>query len=82
MEIIAHADSGLVDVYAMLSFQFDDGPVETLDSTKLPPDWRLPFEPAWSPLQPLGNEWRKSGRSAVLKVPSAASRIESNYLIN
>ena len=82
METIAHADSGLLDVYRTVSFQFDDGLVETLDSTKLPPDWRSLFEPDWLPLQLLGDEWLKSGRSAVLKVPSAVSPRESNYLLN
>ena len=38
--------------------------------------------PVAGALQLIGDEWVKSGRSAVLEVPSAVIETDSNYLLN
>jgi len=50
------------------------------DRKRLPPNWRT--YPAPHELQSIGDEWVRSGRSAVLEVPSAVIDTDSNYLLN
>ncbi len=54
--------------------------VETITLTELPEKWNDPANRAH--LQALGSDWARSGRSAVLAVPSAVIPAETNYLIN
>lgn len=54
--------------------------VRSLTPDTLPSGWNSPLV---SPeTQTLGDEWIRSGRSPVLRVPSAIIPGESNYLIN
>lgn len=46
----------------------------------LPKNWRSMI--AYPDLQTIGSEWYESGRSLVLKVPSAVIHKEYNYIIN
>ena len=47
---------------------------------ELPVNWRrMPAPPA---LADLGTEWARSGRAAVLVVPSAIVPAECNYILN
>ena len=64
--------------YVIIPVSFDDTLVQTLKT--LPPDWaRWPV-----PLstRQAGDQWVASARSLVLKVPSAVTRGECNYVIN
>lgn len=66
--------------YVVISCSFPEVLVEELDISHLPADW---FEtPGPAALQRIGDLWIREKRSAVLRVPSAVTRIESNYLIN
>src|SRR3954468_21276871 len=53
---------------------------ETLKIGSLPADWRS--YPAPDRLQRLGTDWIRSGRSAVLFVPSSVIPHEQNVLLN
>ena len=51
---------------------------EVLDTATLR-DWD---DPAGGASKPFGDAWRRTGRSAILIVPSIAARVENNILIN
>ena len=53
---------------------------DILEIEKLPPDWRA--YPAPERLKDLGTEWVRSGRTAVLVVPSVVIPHEANVLLN
>lgn len=55
--------------------------LQTIDPSDLPTDWRR-FSPYSEGTQRLGMQWLSTQRSAVLKVPSAISEAEWNYLFN
>jgi RES domain-containing protein len=59
----------------------DDAALETVDLEALPAHWRRP-----SPLPPetqvIGDAWLARNSSLLLRVPSAVSPTDSNYLIN
>ena len=54
--------------------------IETLPYDALPADWRR--DPAPRSARAVGDEWARSGRSAVLRVPSAVVPSSANYLVN
>lgn len=54
--------------------------METLGIEALPPDWRT--YPAPEKLKDLGTGWTRSGRTAVLLVPSVIIPHEMNVLLN
>jgi RES domain-containing protein len=54
--------------------------VETLPPKALPPDWRA--EPAPYSAAALGDAWLRTGRGAVLAVPSVIVPEERNFLLN
>ena len=66
--------------YTVLTIDF---PLETameVDVTTLPANWRA--SPPPETLQAIGNAWVESGRSLILRVPSAVIPVDHNYLIN
>jgi RES domain-containing protein len=81
LEVFANVQSAeLAQAYVLISCSFDASLVESIDSRDLPRDWRR--SPGSTDLQAIGDEWIRSARSVVLKVPSAIIEHESNYLIN
>ena len=54
--------------------------MERISESRLPKNWRT--YPALQELQVIGEKWLKSGKSAILAVPSAIIPQELNYLIN
>jgi len=66
--------------FALIPCHFAAKVVSHVDRSLLPKNWRS--YPAPPELQQIGNEWVKSGRSAVLLVPSAIIESETNYLLN
>ena len=64
--------------YVVISCTFDEKLVT--DVPDLPTNWRE--YPAPAGLQTIGDEWVRSGRSAVLRVPSVIVPGENNYLLN
>jgi len=67
-------------IYILLPIRFPKDLVETITAKELPTDWKS--QPAPQSLKHLGDEWTRSRRCAVLKVPSVLLEIEWNYLIN
>jgi RES domain-containing protein len=81
LETLVHFDreSPLPEL-VVISCSFDDPLISEIDGASLPKHWRS--YPAPPELQQVGDEWIKSGRSAVLAVPSAIIESERNYLLN
>jgi RES domain-containing protein len=67
-------------VYAVAEIP-EDLRMEAVDARGLPRDWRQ-FSPYSAVTQRIGKEWLASSASAVLKVPSAISEGEWNFLLN
>jgi RES domain-containing protein len=55
-------------------------PDDSLEVAKVPKDWRSYPHPVST--KRFGDDWVRSGRSLVLRVPSAVNPLEFNYLIN
>jgi len=58
----------------------DEPAAEEVEVAALPPNWR--GFPAPPELADLGTSWARSGRSLLLRVPSAVVKREYNILIN
>jgi len=81
LEMLVHLGRGaILHAYVLSACSIDEVLISRLDRARLPANWRS--YPAVPELQLLGDEWLKSGASAVLEVPSAVIETESNYLLN
>ncbi|GJD62133.1 RES family NAD+ phosphorylase [Methylobacterium frigidaeris] len=71
------------DDYKLLKISVPAGAkIEVVDEKALSEGWSQDGVPGWELCQPIGDEWIKSCRTAILKVPSAARPGSYNYLIN
>ena len=81
LEVFVHME---VDVATMLAWIRVDVPtdvkIEYIEVAQLLPDWR--DIPAPAVLATMGDNWFRSGSTAILAVPSVVIPIEYNYLIN
>ena len=59
----------------------DDVLVEVVNPVELPPYWRRPGPPPRE-TQALGDAWLARGSTLLLRVPSAVSPPDANYLLN
>jgi RES domain-containing protein len=81
LEILVHLDGPqLLNSYLLYEATFSESLVTELLAGDLPPDWR--DDPAPRSAQKIGDEWIRSGASAVLRVPSVLIPQEHNYLLN
>src|SRR3989441_398600 len=81
LEMLVHLGRGsILSAYVLIPCTFDDTRVSRLDRGRLRTNWRSYPAPPELPL--IGDEWVKSGMSAVLEVPSAVIETDSNYLLN
>lgn len=81
LELLVHLGRGsILAAYVLIPCTFDDAVVSQVDRKRLPKNWRS--YPALPDLQLIGDEWVKSGASAVLEVPSAVIETDSNYLLS
>ena len=79
--VVHRSGEGLLDVFRVMVIDVpDDLSVETVVIDELPADW-FDFH-QYATCQRMGGEWLRSGRSAVLRVPSAIIAHEWNYLLN
>jgi RES domain-containing protein len=82
LEVFVHME--VEDVATMLACIRVDVPIEVkieyLEVAQLPPDWRN--IPAPAVLATVGDNWFRSGSTAILAVPSVVIPLEYNYLIN
>ena len=81
LEVRVHIDRTRLHLrFQAFAFEFDARLMEVFRIAALPEDWmREPPPPA---LQLLGDNWVKSGASAILAVPSVIIPKEFNYLLN
>ena len=79
LEMLVHLGRmTILPAYVVIRCDFDEKLVTEVG--KLPADWRkYPAPPA---LPAIGDAWLASGKSAVLRVPSAIVPGENNYLLN
>ena len=81
LEMLVHLGRGaILPAYVVMSCSFERALVSHLDRARLPENWRS--FPAPPKLQLIGNEWLRTGSSAVLEVPNAIIPTESNYMLN
>lgn len=81
LEVLAHLQSVRhLDAYSMVGIDIPDDLIELLDPRGLPPHWAAAPPPAEA--QAIGDDWVASGRSAVLRVPSAIVPHSFIFLIN
>jgi len=82
LENVVHRNHiGLNQDFRVMTIEIpDDLHIITLDTKKIPTDWTEYYNVPLT--QQFGEEWIKSGKSAVLRVPSSIIIAEFNYLIN
>ncbi len=82
LELLVHAEPALLpdDLVSVAADVPDALGVESVAARELPRDWRR--HPAPEALAERGTEWARSGRTAVLAVPSALVPRERNFLLN
>jgi RES domain-containing protein len=81
LEMLVHLRSeALLEQYWAIAAEFDETLVETLEARRLPATWATGRPPAR--LAELGDEWLRSEKKPVLRVPSAVVEPEFNFLLN
>lgn len=81
LEVLVHAEDARVLAamrWASIPVRFDESLVVAPE--RIPRNWRR--TPSPDATRKFGNDWLASGRSVVLRVPSAVTPREFNYLIN
>jgi RES domain-containing protein len=65
--------------YTLLALEVDARvPVESVDVSKLPPNWPEDLHKA----REIGSAWLRSGRTALLRIPSALVPSTFNLMLN
>lgn len=81
LETLVHLQSAaILDAFTLLSIDVPDELIQWIDAAQLPLNWRAAEAPA--ELRQFGDAWTESKGSVALRVPSALSPIEFNYLLN
>lgn len=81
LETLIHLQSSsILDFFTLLSVDVPDHLVQWIDAGQLPQNWAAPEAPA--ELRQFGDAWIQSQGSVALRVPSALSPVEYNYLLN
>lgn len=82
LEKLVHVDRDLLPSDLVIAeIEIEDGcSEESLQAKDLPPNWQ--DYPSPDILKDIGKGWLESGRSLILKVPSAVNPLEVNYLIS
>jgi RES domain-containing protein len=82
LELVVHVNEMdlLLRKFVKIPVSFDESMVQVFPREKLPKNWNdLPPTEA---TQRIGNKWFREGQYAVLKVPSAVTPEEHNFLLN
>jgi RES domain-containing protein len=79
LEMLVHGEPPLPG-YVVIPVTFDSDLIRDVNVEKLPVGWNA--YPAPAAVVGIGDEWLRSRRSAVLRVPSALVVRESNFLLN
>jgi RES domain-containing protein len=68
------------DKFRTYRVMFDEALTTTITEKKLPKGWDT--QPPTAASKAIGDDWIKSGRSAVLALPSVLVRLERTFLLN
>jgi len=82
LEMLVHLDDdSMLFKYSYIQAQIPPGLILKIEEfRRLPKDWSA--SPAPLIAQKIGDDWAKSGISAVLEVPTSIIPLEKNYLLN
>lgn len=82
LEMLVHLDDdSMLFKYSFIPAQIPPGLILKIEDFRpLPKDWSA--SPAPLITQKIGDDWAKSGISAVLEVPTSIIPLEKNYLLN
>ena len=81
LEMLVHLEApDFLKRYVLFEVTFDHRLVIRVDDARLPSTWRR-SPPPYS-IQSVGDQWVASGKSAVLRLPSALAASEWNYMLN
>jgi RES domain-containing protein len=81
LEILVHTQPVTMrDKFRVFRVSWDDGIMTAIDLKKLPKGWNT--QPPGAVSKNIGDEWIRSGRSAVLAVPSVIVPLETTFLLN
>ncbi len=80
LEVFVHTESNAIPLISICAFLTENITVEEIKIDDLPSIWQE--ESAYPSLQVIGEEWLRSKRTAVLKVPSVIVPFEYNYILN
>lgn len=81
LETLVHINAPqLLDDFTLLSLDIPDYQIQTFDMNRLPDNWASEDAPAELAL--YGDNWAESRSSIALRIPSALSPVEFNYLLN
>jgi RES domain-containing protein len=81
LEILAHIQPVMIrDKFRAFRVSWDEALMTTIDLKKLPKGWD--HQPPSAASKNVGDEWIKSGRSAVLALPSVLVPPERTFLLN
>ena len=81
LETLVHLHaSHIMDYFTLLRIDVPDEQIQKADMGELPGNWA--DEEAPSELATYGDAWCFTGSSIALRVPSALSPVEFNYLLN
>lgn len=81
LETLVHLHSAqILDYFTLLRINVPDDQIQTADMDELPDHWAS--EDAPPELAEYGDAWCSTRDSIALRVPSALSPVEYNYLLN
>lgn len=81
LETLVHLHAAnLLDSFTLLSVDVPDELIQRIEKQVLPENWAASEAP--SVLAEIGDQWAKSTEAVALRIPSALSPMEYNYLLN
>ncbi len=81
LEILVHlGHRSALASYSKIGIEVADDLVQQVSISELPDNWDVPFPGI--DLQRIGDRWLQARQSLVLRIPSAVTQEEFNYLIN
>lgn len=81
LETLVHLHAAsLLDAFTLLRIDIPDEQIQLADMAELPGNWA--DEEAPPELAAYGDAWSNAGDAIALRVPSALSPVEFNYLLN
>jgi len=81
LEVLVHFTNTLPDKYVIGSAEIPDDLAMDVSEVELGDNWQTPLPEEQALTRRIGDEWTRSGRSAVLRVPSVIV-FETNLILN